>query len=214
MSDSDTTDEIVTSEDFADDLAAFQQVAAAFQRLDHPGRLRLLRTIATFFRLDANLIASHMATPAAPLANTAPFGSPLSSFSEDRTPQPKEFLRDKKPNTDVERVAVLAYYLTHFRGMPHFKTVDLSALNTEAAQVKFSNAAQAVDNATKAGLLVPAIKGTKQLSAHGELYVQALPDRAAAKEAIKDTRPKRRRRASPNSTSSASSSSSFSSDEE
>src|SRR5258705_835088 len=34
----------------------------------------------------------------------------------------KEFLAEKRPKTDVERVACLAYYLTHFRETPEFKT--------------------------------------------------------------------------------------------
>ena len=82
---------------------------------------------------------------------------------------------EKQPNTDIERVACLAYFLTHYRDTPHFKTLDISKINTEAAQIKFSNAAQAVENATKAGLIVQSLKGQKQLSAIGEQYVQALP---------------------------------------
>jgi len=40
----------------------------------------------------------------------------------------------------------------------------------------------AVDNATKTGYLVPSIKGSKQISAYGERFVEALPDREAAKQ--------------------------------
>jgi hypothetical protein len=98
----------------------------------------------------------------------------------------------KQPRTDVERVACLAYYLANYRETPHFKTLDISKLNTEAAQVKFSNAAKAVDNATAYGYLVPSTKGNKQLSAAGELFVEALPDRAAAKATMDSARPRRR----------------------
>ena len=94
----------------------------------------------------------------------------------------------------MERVACLAYYLTHHRDISHFKTVDISALNTEAAQPKFSNASMAVDNASKAGLLVQAVKGAKQLSASGEHYVQLLPDRDAAREMIKSSNVRRKAR--------------------
>jgi len=61
---------------------------------------------------------------------------------------------EKQPRTDVERVACLAYYLTHYRNTPYFKTLDLGKLNTEAAQPKFSNAAYASNNALKMGYLV------------------------------------------------------------
>jgi hypothetical protein len=102
-------------------------------------------------------------------------------FSDRPDISPKEFILDKEPRTDVERVACLAYYLTHYLNKPHFKTLDISKLNTDAAQPKFSNATVAVDNATKMKFLVPAVKSHKQLGAFGEQYVRALPDREAAK---------------------------------
>jgi len=115
------------------------------------------------------------------------------SFTDSDELPPKDFLFQKRPKTDIERVACLAYYLTHYRETPHFKTVDISLLNTEAAQIKFSNAAYAVTNATNAGLLAPAGKGAKQLSAQGERFVEALPDRAAAKEIQASIRARRSR---------------------
>jgi hypothetical protein len=101
---------------------------------------------------------------------------------------PKEFLLEKEPRTDVERIACLAYYLTHYRSTPHFKTVDLSMLNTESAQPKFANTAYSSNNAVKMGYLVPSIKGQRQLSAIGERFVRALPDREAAKAALDSLR--------------------------
>jgi hypothetical protein len=65
----------------------------------------------------------------------------------------KDFLFQKSPQTDIERVACLGFYLAHYRDTPHFKTIDISRLNTEAAQIKFSNGAFAVADATNAGLL-------------------------------------------------------------
>jgi hypothetical protein len=105
-------------------------------------------------------------------------------------------MMDKRPVTDIERVSALAYYLTHYRGQAFFKTLDISQLNTEAAQIKLSNPSVALDNAIRAGLISQATKGTRQLSASGELYVQALPDREAAREAIKHVRPRRKARRS------------------
>jgi len=102
-------------------------------------------------------------------------------FSDRASLAPKEFMLNKEPQTDVERVACLAFYLTHYRDSAHFKTVDLSELNTEAAQPKFSNPSQAVINADKGGYLVSAPGGQKQLSSLGEQYVLALPDREAAR---------------------------------
>jgi hypothetical protein len=114
------------------------------------------------------------------------------SFTANRQISPKDFLRDKMPTTDVEKIACLAYYLTHYRNTPHFKTLDLSSLNVEAAQPKFSNAAYAVDNSVRAGFLVQALKGAKQLSSVGEIFVQNLPDKEAARLAVANLRVKKR----------------------
>ena len=107
---------------------------------------------------------------------------------------------ERAPKTDVERIACLAYYLTHYRGTPHFKTLDISALNTEAAQPKFSNTAYSTNNAVKLGYIVPSTKGQRQLSGLGERFVRALPDRNAAKEVLlslrRKLRSKRKRNAS------------------
>lgn len=170
--------------DAADEASALSQLVSILQPLPAQSRDRLLRTVLTFF--DARITAQSERTPQA--AIVAP------SFSEDRTISPKDFMFEKRPQTDVERIACLAYYLTHYRDQRFFKTLDISKLNTEAAQLKFSNAAFAAENATKTGFLVQGSKGTKQLSALGERYVQSLPDRDAAKSAIAHDRPKRRGR--------------------
>jgi hypothetical protein len=106
----------------------------------------------------------------------------------------KDFILEKQPRTDVERLACLAYYLTHYRGTPHFKTIDLSLLNTEAAQPKFANAANSANNAVKMGYLVPSVKGQRQLSAFGERFVRALPDRDAARASVETMKRRKRSR--------------------
>jgi lysine/ornithine N-monooxygenase len=107
---------------------------------------------------------------------------------------PKAFLFAKAPQTNVERIACLAYYLTHNRNTPFFKTLDISKLNTEAAQPKFANSTYSLNDAVRANLLVQASKGQKQISVIGERYVQALPDRAAARAVlISSKRPRPRK---------------------
>jgi hypothetical protein len=107
---------------------------------------------------------------------------------------PREFLRAKKPTTDVERLTVLAYYLTHNRGRPHFKTQDLTALNTEAGGDKFSNAAFTAGNAVKQNrYLTAAGEGNRQITPRGEDVVNALPDREAVAKVLEEL-PKRRGR--------------------
>jgi hypothetical protein len=177
-----------------EELEILNDLMVALQRLpDTDSRLRAIKAAVAFFGIDLGESFRHgpIDIKWAPLT---PSASAVSSFSEDRTISPKDFLLQKQPKTDVEKVACLAYFLTHYRDTPHFKTIDISKLNTDAAQPKFSNAAMAMDNATRSNYLVPASKGNRQLSASGELFVQALPDREAAKAAMSHARPRKRKK--------------------
>lgn len=164
---------------------AFQQVADALLPLKQELRERVHGMVAVFLGL---------ATANTGTAKAGPRSPPPIQIAPREVPSPKDFLFQKQPTTDVERVACLAFYLTHYLATPHFKTFDISKLNTEAAQRKFANAAATVRNATQLGYLAPATKGMKQLAAEGERYVDSLPDRAAAKAAfgVRNTRRQRR----------------------
>lgn len=185
---------VASQPDRTAELDAFNQIVSAIRRLPEEVQLRVVKSALTFMGW-ADTFAKRSESAGQSTSPSMP-SSVASTFSEDRNLSPKAFMLEKKPVTDIERVTCLAYYLTHYRGTPHFKTLDLSKLNTDAAQTKFSNPTVAVDNATAAGLLVQAGKGNKQLSALGELYVQALPDREAAKAAISHARPRRKNRRS------------------
>jgi hypothetical protein len=178
----------------SDTAAILAKVIADLRDLSSEEQQNLLDTVATFYRLRT---PAQGPSQAKSTATTTPGPLPPGGgFSEQRDMSPKEFILQKQPRTDVERVACLAFYLTHYRNMPHFKTIDTSKLNTEAAQSKMSNAAVAVDNATKMGYLAPATRGTKQISAPGEVFVRALPDREAAKAAMDRIKPRKKSRKS------------------
>ena len=171
-----------------DELRIFNEVISKLMPLSEDGRIKLLQTVATFLGIDA----SHFQTSsAASGGQQARIPSSPSTFSEKKDISPKEFLLLKQPRNDVERVACLAYYLTHYRNTPEFKTLDISKLNTEAAQPKFSNASVPVDNARQKAFLVSTTRGNKQLGALGERFVQALPDREAAKNVMQNLRVRR-----------------------
>ncbi|MBR0728305.1 hypothetical protein JQ636_04305 [Bradyrhizobium japonicum] len=175
-----------------DDSAASSALSAligALSPLDKVQRQRVLTAAAAFFNL---------ASPQRPPNRTDEETNPdirhsRPTFSTSPTVTPKEFLLTKQPRTDVERVACLAFYLTHYRETPYFKTIDLAKLNTEAAQPKFSNTAYSATNAANMGYLAPGMKGQRQLSAAGEEFVRALPDREAARAAMARARPKKLR---------------------
>lgn len=175
------------------EFSALQEVIAALQRVPSiEARQRIFDAAATFLELRLGIAGSGSPQPTAPTAEKGGGHSSYPSFSADISLSPKEFLLEKQPRTDVERIATLAYYLTHYRDTPHFKTLDISKLNTEAAQPKFSNAANSANNAVKQGYLVPSTKGQRQLSAAGERFVAALPDREEAKKAMSLSAPRRR----------------------
>jgi hypothetical protein len=173
------------------DFEALRDVIAALQTVGREAQARILTAAATFLNLE-----SVRSRSSSSVLTAAPSTSPTHQypFSADTSMSPKDFFLEKRPHTDVERVACLAYYLTHYRDMPHFKTIDLSKLNTEAAQPKFANAANAAANSVKTGYLVASAKGQRQISAAGEQFVQALPDRDAAREVMAAIRRRRRPR--------------------
>ena len=165
---------------------AVQSIIDTLIEFDNDSKSRVLNTVNTFFGIRSNSGKS------SDLQASQSSGVQRMPFSNRQETPPKEFLFQKQPSTDIEKVACLAYYLTHYRETPHFKTEDISKLNTEAAQIKFSNAAFAVANAASAGLLVQAGKGNKQISATGERFVEALPDKVAAKQVILKLRGRRK----------------------
>ena len=170
-----------------DDVEALSTIVGVLKQLEPTAQDRVLQSVQAFLGMSVSpRVVAQVEESTSVSANSR-------NFSRDRTASPKEFLRDKNPTTDVERVACLAYYLSHYRSVPHFKTIDISSLNTEAAQAKFSNASVSVDNARGLGYLAAATKGNKQITAAGERFVELLPDREAAREAMQRFRPRRKR---------------------
>ena len=170
---------------------AFQQVINVLLPLESDLRERTYATVGAFFGYAAPQAGLANASAGSPAGERSP---PDVRIAPHEPPSPKDFLFQKQPNTDTERVACLAYYLTHYRSTTHFKAVDISKLNTEAAQRKFANTTYSVNNATQAGYLALVSKGIKQLSAEGERYVDELPDRVAAKAAFRTRKARRSRR--------------------
>jgi hypothetical protein len=117
-------------------------------------------------------------------------GAPLGGAGSAPGQTIKQFVTAKRPETQYERVACLAYYLTHVSNTPEFKTRDITAANTSAAQPKLSNPSQVVGDATKTyKYLSSAGKGAKQITALGEAVVEALPNREAVAAAIASNKP-------------------------
>lgn len=169
------------------ELTILNEILKSLGSLNDDARRRILETASLYYNVNLQS-REWQVQHYLPKSITKQDSNDTVSFIENREMTPKQFLMEKKPLTDVERVACLAYYLTYYRNEPFFKTIDISKLNTEAAQRKFANPAYAVDNATKQGYLVPATNGRKQISAEGEIYVQKLPNFEEAKSVMANMR--------------------------
>ncbi|MGI5458858.1 hypothetical protein ACQEWB_37920 [Streptomyces sp. CA-249302] len=176
------------------DLPAMQAALTALEPLDDRGRARVLAWLSDALDVAA---VPRGALRAEPVRAAMPISTGVTAViaADEEVPSPREFVSRKRPASNVERVACLAYYLDHYRSTPHFKTPDIVDLNTESAGPKLGNPSRDVDNADRgSGFLVTAGKGTKQLSVRGEALVDALPDREAAKAALSEHpyRPRKR----------------------
>ena len=172
-----------------EELALLREILDRLARVSATSRSRIVRSLETVLHDDSPAMTSNTSrghrVPSEELKIVSRELN-LPRFSEDRSASPKEFMLEKRPGTDVERIACLAYYLTHYRGQPEFKTQDLTALNQEAGQPRIGNATQATDNATKGHYLINGSRGHKQISALGEQFVQALPDRERARTVYRE----------------------------
>lgn len=160
------------------ELDAMNTAYGALSQLTQEEQVRVLDWLAQ--KLDVSAPPSRASLMVGPAASNGPRiiggGSEVS---------PRDFVSSKRPATDVERIACLAYYLTHMRATALFKTRDLTQLNAEAKYPKFSNAAFAVANATKQNqYLAPVGGGKKQITVRGEALVEALPERERVAEAL------------------------------
>ncbi len=169
---------------------AVQKVIGNLLEFDADSRLRIYRTAGAFFGFENPYSTGEHAAP----SETSGKQPREPQFSQREELTPKDFLFRKAPETDIDRAVCLAYYLTHHRDTHHFTTANISKLNTEAARSKFSNPSNTIANAIRSGLLAAAARGTRQLTAYGEQYVEALPDRTAAKAFLQNRRSKRVRK--------------------
>ena len=106
---------------------------------------------------------------------------------------PKEFMGQKHPQSTVERISCLAFYLTHHRHIPMFSGAEIETLNRQAAGPTI-NPHRDMDSARRAGYLAPADNRKRQITTKGEELVNALPDRDAAKSVLAKYPPQRKRR--------------------
>lgn len=168
------------SEDLHREPEAMKAVLTALVGLHQEEQTRVLQWVSSKLKLSAGPAGNH-SKPTAATASSLLFPN---SGNLDKTLDPRAFMALKKPDNDSEKMACLAYYLTHYRDMPRFKTEHIVQLNSEAAQRGFGNPHASTKNAIdQSGYLVSAGEGFRQITVRGEAVVNALPDRDAVRKA-------------------------------
>lgn len=94
------------------DMAALGIVVTALDPLDEKQQLWVLETAASRFSLKVGNTVSGADVSAGKVGAAAAHGSKKIQDSENVSP--KNFMRTKNPNTDVQRITCLAFYLTRF----------------------------------------------------------------------------------------------------
>ncbi|MFF3173054.1 hypothetical protein ACFVQ0_10545 [Streptomyces sp. NPDC057900] len=167
------------------ELKAMQASFEVLSPLAGQARSRAVKWLLDALGMDGCDLQSELSATASGFSPPNDIDSLSGDFRE--VPTPRAFMSQKKPKSLVERIACLAYYLSFYRDVPHFKTSDLVSLNTEAAAPKFGNPSRDCDNADRQnGYLVTAGKGVKQITPRGEAVVQALPDRDSVSAALRE----------------------------
>ncbi|MBI2635136.1 MAG: hypothetical protein HYW79_01165 [Parcubacteria group bacterium] len=111
-----------------------------------------------------------------------------------------DFVKNKNPKNEYQRVAVIAYYREYKQNRKEFKNAEMSQANTqEARQPKISNITDVVTKARDRYkfLTKGTGKATHQLSTHGADIVNALPDQESVKKLIagaKSRKPRKKKK--------------------
>ena len=108
-----------------------------------------------------------------------------------------DFVKNKSPKNEYQRVAVIAYYREYKQSKKEFKNAEMSQANTqEARQPKISNITDVVTKARDRYkfLTKGAGRATRQLSTQGADIVNALPDQEAVKKLIASAKSRKPRK--------------------
>lgn len=186
------------SDGYKDEIDALSKVLGALSKLDDSGKQFVMRTAADRLGIAAPAKSGANGVGVGGVGGGVGHAGGTGQTITDPNISAKHFMDQKRPEKDIEKVTCLAFYLAHNRATVHFKTADITALNTEAAQTALSNSTYALNNAESAGYLTSAGKrGHKQITAYGERIVTALPDREAV-AAVIEAEKKRHARRKPN----------------
>lgn len=165
------------------DMDAVRTIHDALKPLDPEARARVLQASMTLLQIGApalQTVNQQSQSQGSVITHHQAGSSSLVSVEKiDR------FVASKKPIDTYQRLACLAYFLEHKEEKVDLSVKELKQANSDARQSNISNISAFLDKATsRHGYFSAAGKGKKRLSVRGSAVVEALPDRAAVKEAL------------------------------
>ena len=170
-------------ENSVNEVDALRTIHEALKPLDSDTRSRVLQAVMTLLQISAPAAISVTQQPKTQLDGI--LVDQGTQFIQSTTTIDK-FVAGKQPVDTYQRLACLAYFLEHKENKIDLSVKELKKANTDARQSNISNISQFLDLATRRhGFFTPAGHGKKRLSIRGSTVVEALPDQAAVKNALK-----------------------------
>src|SRR2546426_3009215 len=178
------------------ELEALQTIIEAFQAVPENRRLQVLQYIATRFELS-------FAPSSSPETRDRPIQAGTGGTSANQQAgliageTIDKFLARKKPKTNYQAIAALAYYLKHAESVHEFSMKEIEAANTRARRPRIGNLSQDMSDAERYSHFVTSgtTSGMKQITTLGEEVVEALPDQKLVRDITRTHKGKKRRRA-------------------
>jgi hypothetical protein len=131
----------------ASPVDAVQSVYEALEPLDDSVRQKVLASVMALLGMSGTAIPK--VSP--PLAEDSRSTAALRASSPDRPKSLVELIQDKRPTTNVERIALFAYFREKVEGLSRFGRGDLKQYFSVAKEKPAANYDRDFANAVKAG---------------------------------------------------------------
>lgn len=162
-----------------DPAQALLKVIAALEPLPDPEKQWVLQSAASRWALVPPMQGTSVAGGTTGAVVQQVVGGATDVHAALTSKNIRAFIRLKKPQYDVQRIACLAYFNLKTTGQQGFTSKEIQTLHTESGSPKI-NFTRALDNATrKSKYLSNRGPREKQLTTLGEDIVEALPSQEA-----------------------------------
>jgi hypothetical protein len=162
-----------------DPAEALKSVIAAIRDLEPTMRNWVLQSAANMWQITVNPAMGATGATGNPVINSIA-GNPSPDVATALAAKDvRAFIRLKKPDTDIERVACLGYFIVKTTGAAGFSAKEVKQAHVDSGGSAM-NFPRALDNATRRSKYL-SNRGPreKQLTTLGEDVVEALPNREA-----------------------------------